>query len=101
MSKRALSLRYRLQVASRVVAAAVGGYALTSATIVLVALLLPLPRAQAVLASSMLGFVWYTLAVIAVFSVRTAVRAWLAIALPTAAIALVCAWLLPAAGSGP
>lgn len=101
MSKRALSLRYRLQVASRVVAAAVGGYALTSATIVLVALLLPLPRAQAVLASSMLGFVWYTLAVIAVFSVRTAVRAWLAIALPTAAIALACAWLLPAAGSGP
>ncbi|SSW67614.1 hypothetical protein AVE30378_02651 [Achromobacter veterisilvae] len=101
MSKRALSLTYRLQVASRVVAAAVGGYGLTSATIVLVALLLPLPRAQAVLASSMLGFVWYTLAVIAVFSVRTAVRAWLAIAPPTAAIALACAWLLPAAGSGP
>ncbi|OZI58640.1 DUF3649 domain-containing protein [Bordetella genomosp. 1] len=97
MSRRALSWRDRLAVGSRVVAAAVGGYALASALSVLLALLLPLPRAQAVLAASMLGFVWYVAAIMVAFSVRSATRAWLCMVAPATALALACVWLLPAA----
>ncbi len=76
MSQHALSAAYRWQVASRVLAAALGGYAAAAAATVLLALVWPLPPAHAVLASTMLSFVWYTLAVIWVFSVRTATRGW-------------------------
>lgn len=100
MSAAGLSWRYRLQVAARVVAAAVGGYALASALTVLLALIWPLPRAQAVLASTMLGFVWYTIAVIWVFTARSVTRAWVGMMLPTVVIALLCWWLLPAAAAG-
>ncbi len=89
--------RYRLQVASRVLVAAVGGYALASACTVLLALLWPIPRAQAVLASTMLSFVWYTAAVLWVFSVRSATRAWVSIVLATAVLSLLCWLLLPGA----
>jgi len=99
MSAHDLSWPYRWQVASRVAAAAVGGYALTSALTVLLALVWPLPRAQAVMASAMLGFVWYTIAVMWVFTTRSAARAWLGMTLPTAVIALLCAWLLPTGGA--
>lgn len=101
MSKADLTLRYRLQVASRVAAAAVGGYVLASAVTAMLAALFPLPRAEAVLASTMLGFVWYSLAVITVFCVKTATRAWLAMALPAATAAVWCAWLLHASGLRP
>jgi len=99
MSAHDLSWSYRLQVASRVVAAVVGAYALTSAITVLLALVWPLPRAQAVLASTMLGFIWFTVAVMWVFSTRSATRAWLGMTLPTLLIALLCTWLLPAGGA--
>jgi len=94
MSAHDLSWRYRRQVASRVLAAAVGGYVLTSALTVLLALIWPLQRAQAVLASTMLGFVWYTLAVMWVFTTKSATRAWLGLMLPALVIALICAGLL-------
>jgi len=94
-----LSSRYRWQVASRIVAAVVGGYALTSALTVLLALIWPLPRAQAVTASTMLGFIWYTVAVMWVFSTRSATRAWLGMVLPTALLAVLCGWLLPTGGA--
>lgn len=101
MSTANLSLQYRLQVASRVVAAVVGGYMLASALTVLSALVWPLPQAEAVLASMMLGFVWYTLAVMWVFSVKSATRAWLGMVLPTFIVAALCWWLLPVAqGAG-
>lgn len=100
MSAHDLSWQYRLQVASRVVAAAVGGYALASALTVLLALVWPLPRAQAVLASTMLGFVWYTAAVMWVFTAKSATRAWVGMVLPTAVIALLCWWLLLAPAGG-
>ena len=100
MSTSDLSWRYRLQVASRMVAAAIGGYALASAITVLLAIIWPLPRAQAVLASTMLGFVWYTVAVIWVFTARSHRRAWVGMVLPTVFIALLCWWLLPAVTGG-
>ncbi len=96
----ALPARYRWQVFSRVIAAAIGGYALASALSALLALVWPLPRAEAVLASTMLGFVWYALAVMWVFSVRSATRAWAGMVLPTVVLALLCWWLLPAQAVG-
>lgn len=91
-----LRSNYRLQVLSRIVAATVGGYALASAATVLLTLLWPLPKGQAVLATNMLGFVWYTLAVMWVFSTKSATRAWVGMVLPTALIALLSFLLIPA-----
>lgn len=93
------SARYRWAVFSRVIAAAVGGYALTSAAIVLLALVWPLPRAQAVGAATLVGFAIYAIAVIWVFSTRSAWRAWFGMALPTAVFALLAWWLLPGGGA--
>lgn len=91
-----LTSRYRLQVFSRIVAATVGGYALATAITVLLTLLWPAPKGQAVLATNMLGFVWYTIAVMWVFSTKSATRAWLGMVLPAALIALLSFLLIPA-----
>lgn len=91
-----LTSRYRLQVLSRIVAATVGGYALAAAATVLLTVLWPLPRAQAVLAANMLSFVWYTIAVMWVFSTKSATRAWVGMVLPTALIAVLSAVLMHA-----
>lgn len=95
--KKASMAAYRWAVASRVLAAALGGYALTSALTVLLALLWPLPKDQAVLAASMLSFTLYAVAVIWVFSVRSVTHAWLGMLIPTAVVALLC-WLLQTGG---
>lgn len=90
------SSSYRLQVLSRIVAATLGGYALASGAMVLLTLLWPLPKGQAVLASTMLSFVWYTLAVIWVFSTTSATRAWAGMVLPAALLWLISYFLMPA-----
>lgn len=82
-----LTVADRLSVFSRVLAAAFGGYALTSAATVLLALVWPAPRAQAVLWGTMLSFAVYTTAVILAFTTRSATRAWLGMA----GSAIVCA----------
>lgn len=87
----------RWSVASRVVAAAVGGYALTSAATVLMALVWPAPRAQAVLWATMLSFTVYTVAVIWAFTARSATRAWCGMLLGTAVCASA-AWLVNMGG---
>ena len=60
---------------SRIVAAIFGGYALAALTSV-AALALPMARPQAVLAGMLASFVVYTCALIWVFAVRSARRAW-------------------------
>ena len=92
-----LTAAYRWSVASRVAAAALGGYALASATTVLLALLWPVPRAQGVLWATMLSFAVYTIAVIWVFCARSATRAWIGMALGTA-VCVGPAWLLMTGG---
>ncbi|RDI06596.1 DUF3649 domain-containing protein [Comamonas sp. AG1104] len=92
-----LTAAYRWSVASRVVAAALGGYALASAATVLLALLWPVPRAQGVLWATMLSFAIYTVAVIWVFCARSATRAWAGMAVSTAVCAGL-AWLLMLGG---
>jgi len=63
---------------SRVVAAIFGGYALASLTGI-GTLALPLAPAQAVIAGQLASFLVYTGAVVWVFAVRSARRAWLGI----------------------
>ena len=60
---------------SRIVAAIFGGYALAALTSV-AAVALPMSRPEAVLTGLLLSFLVYALAVIWVFAVRSARRAW-------------------------
>jgi hypothetical protein len=63
-------------IASRALAALVGGYALASAFTAFFSLALPLHPGEAVLTASLLGFVVYVAAIIVVFGARSATRAW-------------------------
>ena len=87
-----------VMIASRVVAAIAGGYAVATAAAVCAALALPGPRSEAVLAGMLLSFAVYAGAVIWVFAATTATRAWIGLAIPGAALAVI-AWL--AGGGGP
>ena len=90
--------RYRLGIASRVLAATVGGYAMSalvaSALAAVLPLLTPASRADGVLIASLLGFVFHAGAVVWVFSTRSATRAWLGLAGVSAACAALAALLL-------
>ena len=79
-----LDAKERWSLASRVLAAAAGGYALTALTTLAASLALTWAgagRAEAVLASTMASFLLYTAIVMAVFHARTALRAWLGLIL--------------------
>lgn len=82
-----------LGVLSRTLAAIFGGYALASATTLLMTLALPLPRSQAVLTGMLSGIVICACAALWAFAVRSALKAWVGIAGPAAvmfaAIALI------------
>lgn len=89
--------RYRWQVFSRVLAAALDGYALTAlATIALARVLtrlLGMLPAAAILSATLVSFVLFTVIVLWVFSARSATRAWLGIVLPALALgALLLVW---------
>ncbi len=74
---------------SRIVAAIGGGYVLGALASV-AALALPMDKAQAVLAGLMASFLVYAGAVVWVFAVRSATRAWaglLVVGLPLLAVA--------------
>jgi len=84
---------------SRILAALFGGYALAALTSV-ATLALPMSKPQGVLTGMLLSFVVYTAAVIWVFTVRSASRAWAGLLL--AAIPLLLAeWSVWTAGSTP
>ncbi|OBV40038.1 hypothetical protein [Janthinobacterium psychrotolerans] len=97
-----LPAAYRWRIASRVLAAALGGYGLSALLSSALALLLPrissASRADAVLVASLLSFVVYTVVVLWVFHARSARRAWVALALWAFVCTLVI-WLLQAGGA--
>jgi hypothetical protein len=72
--------RYRWSVAGRVLAASVGGYALTSTGCSVLAQLLTrfagISPAVAVLSTTLLSFVIYTVVVLWMFRARNALRMW-------------------------
>lgn len=73
-----------LGVLSRSLAAIVGGYALAATCAMFFAVALPIPRAQAVLTGMLVAIVLCACAALWAFATRTALRAWLGIAAPTA-----------------
>lgn len=79
-AKGKMAAAWRWSIASRVVAAALGGYALAALLSSALALLLPrvsnASRADAVLIASLLSFAVYTVAALWVFHARSASRAW-------------------------
>lgn len=91
------SPRDRLAVASRALAAIVGGYGLAALCTTAMALLLPLARAEAVVTGTLASFVLYTCAVLWVFAARDAWRAWAGLAAPSALLAIVL-WLVQRGG---
>ncbi|MFJ4291718.1 DUF3649 domain-containing protein [Cupriavidus sp. NPDC089707] len=96
MSKaHSIGWRYRAGVASRAVAAIGGGYALAALSTAALAVSLPLPRAEAVTAATLLSFAVYAGAAVWVFAVRNAWRAWAGLALPALLL-----WGLLALGQG-
>ena len=99
MARPAVNAQYRWLVASRVLAAVLGGYALTSAASTLLALLWPLPQAEAVAASAMLSFALYTLIIIWIFASQRLRTVWLGLLSATALCTLLSWALLPAGGS--
>lgn len=70
------SARWRLSVASRALAAVIGGYALTALATFALAIFLPLSNAEASMTATLSSFLIYTCVVIWVFATRTAWRAW-------------------------
>lgn len=85
--------RYRLGVASRVVAAAGGGYVLAAVATGLLAVVLPMPRAEAVMTATLLSFSLYACAVLWVFAAGSALCAWIGVAVPSAVLGVALAVL--------
>ena len=73
-----------LPVASRIVAAIVGGDAFANAVGVLLTRTLPMPRSDAVLTATLASFALYAAAVLWVFAARSARHAWLGLLVPAA-----------------
>ncbi len=87
----------RAGIASRSVAAIAGGYALAATTSSFLALALPMDRAQAVLTGMLVAIVVCACAALWAFAVRSALRAWIGIALPALAMGAATFWLGPSA----
>ncbi|RVT97995.1 DUF3649 domain-containing protein [Rhodovarius crocodyli] len=69
-------------IASRAIAAILGGYAVGALVSVACAVLLPMFRSEAVATGMMLSFLAYAGVVIWVFAARNAWRAWAGVVLP-------------------
>ena len=82
------TLHYRLAIVSRTTAAIIGGYSVAASATALLAVLLPLTRADAVITATLLSFIVYTCAVLWVFAARNTWQAWIGIVVPTAGMML-------------
>ena len=83
----------RLSLASRILAAIVGGYAVTALAVLALSLALPflgVGRAEAVFATTMVSFLMYAAIIMAVFHARSALQAWIGLL----ATAVVCGALI-------
>ena len=81
-------LRYRLGVAVRALAAIGGGYVLSALAATAFALWLPTSTGEAVLTGTLASFIVFTCAVMWAFAARTALRAWIGLAVPGAVLGM-------------
>lgn len=90
--KQGISAGYRMAVASRALAAIIGGYVVAALATGCLSLVLVqwagMDRPEAVVTSTLLSFLWFALAVIWVFAADSAWRAWIGLAVPAAVLAL-------------
>ncbi|MDD1014996.1 MULTISPECIES: DUF3649 domain-containing protein [Pseudomonas] len=84
-----LPISYRLAVTSRSLAAVFGGYLLAAMASVCITLLLPVPRAEAVISGMMLSFLFYLVAFLWCFACRSAWQAWLGVLLPSLVLGMI------------
>ena len=91
-----LSARDRWAVASRALAAIVGGYGVAALFTGAFAAWLPGRRSDATLSAMMLSFAVYACAVIWVFAARSAWKAWMGLAGPALMLGalIACQWLM-------
>ena len=82
------SINNRWDIAARVLAALVGGYAVAYAVTAFLAVYLPLARPDRVVFSSLASFAVWTLVVIYVFAARRVSHVWLLLLGLTAALGL-------------
>lgn len=80
-------IRYRFQVLLRVLAGFIGGYILTGYMTAITALLLPMTRADAVVLSSMLSYLWFAGIIIWAFAVKSLLKLCLIVTMLIAAAA--------------
>ncbi|MGE5866939.1 MAG: DUF3649 domain-containing protein [Rhizobacter sp.] len=90
MDHRLNAIAARVPLASRIVAAVFGGYGLAALASV-AAVSLPMARTEEVLLGMLASFALYTGAVVWVFAVRSARRAWAGLALAAVPL-LLAAW---------
>jgi Na+/melibiose symporter-like transporter len=90
-----VKLKAYLQILSRSVAAIAGGYVLSNLLATFTSYLLPMPTADSVLLSLQLSFLFYSIVIIWVFSVKTAGKAWLGILISCAISALILYLAMP------
>lgn len=88
--------RARISVASRTVAAIVGGYALSAAACAALGLALPMARATAVFSATMLSFALFCAVVMWAFYAPSARRVWGGIVAATGLLVLIVVLLQPA-----
>lgn len=88
-----MNSRHVVAVASRCLAAALGGYAVANTCSIALAALLPLPRADAALVAVQVSFALYAAAVLWAFAARSALSAWIGLLVPAGAAGLLAWWL--------
>lgn len=80
---------------TRCIAAIIGGYVLANCLSILLAIILPIPKPDAVVVGYLLIFVIYAGAIIWAFSAKTTFKAWLGLLLPSLGCAIAVYVLLP------
>jgi hypothetical protein len=93
------TLRYRLDVSARALAAIAGGYALAAGVNVALALALKNtgPREEVVMLATMPSFLVWAGAIVWAFAARNVWRAWAGVMIPAAVVAAA-VWLLRSGG---
>lgn len=91
---KSLTAQYRWSVASRFIAAALGGYVIVTLLQPAFMAVLPWESYKSLLFASQTGYLYYTGVIVWCFAVRTARRAWLGLAVVALPLILIDAWYL-------
>ncbi|SCX70917.1 DUF3649 domain-containing protein [Variovorax sp. EL159] len=98
------SVRYRLSVASRAIAAIAGGYGVAALSAAVLALCLPaafgMARSEAAMTGTLASFLVFALAVLWVFAARSAWRAWSGLVIAAVPLGLLLLLLVRITGGG-